>query len=80
MTLFFKRKIANFYYLYKIYLNKNQREHDYNLNSLSAHLWESTGNMTYLNAAEQSASFVYTHMYSPTDKVITDLYVSRCFQ
>lgn len=31
--------------------------------SLSAHLWESTGNMTYLTFADQSISFMYTYMF-----------------
>ncbi|KZV69021.1 hypothetical protein PENSPDRAFT_735605 [Peniophora sp. CONT] len=42
--------------------------------ALSAHLWESTGNVAYLNAAEQSASFINTHMYLPDEKIITDVY------
>ena len=40
--------------------------------SLSAHLWESTGNVTYLNAANLSATFMQTNMYSPLDQVMMD--------
>ncbi|VDC00026.1 unnamed protein product [Peniophora sp. CBMAI 1063] len=47
--------------------------------ALSVHLWESTGNMTYLSAAEQSTSFMYTHMYSQSTRTITDTYqLSSC--
>lgn len=39
---------------------------------LSAHLWESTGNTTYLNSANLSATFMYTHMYSQSEQVMID--------
>ncbi|KZV69019.1 hypothetical protein PENSPDRAFT_666027 [Peniophora sp. CONT] len=42
--------------------------------ALSAHLWESTDNLTYLNAAEQSASFANTHMYIQFYQIIMDTY------
>ncbi|VDC00025.1 unnamed protein product [Peniophora sp. CBMAI 1063] len=42
--------------------------------ALSAHLWERTGNLTYLKAARQSASFVSSHMYIPLYQIITDTY------
>ncbi|KZV69022.1 hypothetical protein PENSPDRAFT_686733 [Peniophora sp. CONT] len=47
--------------------------------SLSAHLWESTNNTTYLNAAQQSASFIYSHLYSESDQILWDSYnLSSC--
>ncbi|VDC00024.1 unnamed protein product [Peniophora sp. CBMAI 1063] len=42
--------------------------------ALSAQLWESTGNITYLNAANLSATFMYSHMYSQTQHVMIDNY------
>ncbi|KZV69020.1 hypothetical protein PENSPDRAFT_493749 [Peniophora sp. CONT] len=42
--------------------------------ALSAHLWEATGNTTYLDAAEKSADFMYNHMYSQSDQIIVDSY------
>ncbi|VDC04448.1 unnamed protein product [Peniophora sp. CBMAI 1063] len=38
--------------------------------ALSAHLWNSTGNSTYLASAEQSALFMYNHMYSPDLQIV----------
>ncbi|VDC00027.1 unnamed protein product [Peniophora sp. CBMAI 1063] len=47
--------------------------------ALSAHLWESTKDTTYLDSAEQSAHFIYDHLYSETDKVLWDSYnLSDC--
>ncbi|KZV69503.1 hypothetical protein PENSPDRAFT_482316 [Peniophora sp. CONT] len=38
--------------------------------ALSAHLWEATNNTDYLDSADQSAQFMYTHMYSDHSQVI----------
>ncbi|KZV69502.1 hypothetical protein PENSPDRAFT_482236 [Peniophora sp. CONT] len=42
--------------------------------ALSAHLWEATGNKTYLDSAEQSAQFMYTHMYTDDLQIIQDTF------